>query len=295
MEMSGSAEAHYDDRHSSNVPCQLPKAVAHFVGRRAEMSMLSAQLERMPVVFTLSGLAGVGKTTLAISWAQQIVDRFPDGQLYSNLRGFDPSGEPVQPSEVLRSFLESLGVHPNHIPLTLDAQAARYRNMLEGKRVLVLLDNARSVDQVRPLLPASAHCFTLVTSRSQLLGLKVRDSALTSTLKVFSQQDALYLLRSFAGDKRVDGEPAAALSLVERCAGSAIGLGHCRRTNRRPANVLAPRGRRRTDECFIKPAGFLHRRQRHGVGHTSSVLVVVRRIDRHIQPCVPTVEYGSGP
>ena len=114
----------------------------------------------------------VGKTALAVHWAHRISNRCPDGQLYVNLRGFDPTGTAVAPAEAIRGFLDAFGVTPQQIPLSLQAQAALYRSLLAGRRVLILLDNAAEEDQIRPLLPGSPGCLVIVTSRNELRGLE---------------------------------------------------------------------------------------------------------------------------
>jgi len=137
------------------VPRQLPTAVAGFAGRTAELEALTSLLEEaaLPggtvVISAIDGTAGIGKTALAVQWAHQVADRFPDGQLYVNLRGFDPAGPPVTPAEAVRGFLDAFEVPAAPIPANLDAQAARYRSLLAGRRVLVLLDNAHDADQVQ--------------------------------------------------------------------------------------------------------------------------------------------------
>jgi hypothetical protein len=130
---------------------------------------------RGPVVISaINGTAGIGKTALAVHWAHQASHRFPDGQLYLNLRGFDPTGTPMQPAEAIRGFLDAFEIPPERIPLTLDAQAALYRSLLADRRVLVVLDNARDADQVRPLLPGSSTCRVVITSRNQLVSLVIQ-------------------------------------------------------------------------------------------------------------------------
>src|SRR5262249_17657587 len=142
-----------------------------------EISMLDSILHRAAeqptavLISTVTGTAGVGKTALAVHWAHRVAERFPDGQLYVNLHGFGPSEATLSPTSVLRGFLDALDVPPRRIPAELSAQTGLYRSLLAGRRVLVILDNARDVDQARPLLPGSPGCLVLVTSRSQLRGL----------------------------------------------------------------------------------------------------------------------------
>jgi hypothetical protein len=200
------------------VPAQLPVDVRGFVGREAELAELDGLLAaEAPVrISTVAGGAGVGKTALAIRWAHRVRDRFPDGQLYADLRGCGP-GEPVSAADVLAGFLRSLGLDDAAIPKDLDERAARFRTLLDRRRVLVLLDNARTAEQVRPLLPAGSSCFTLVTSRDPLVGLVARYGAHRVCLDRLSPADAVDLLRELLGTP-ADAEPEAVASLVERCA-----------------------------------------------------------------------------
>src|SRR5262249_7021433 len=142
------------------------------------------------VISAIGGTAGVGKTALAVFWARRVADRFPDGQLYVNLRGFDPSGMVMDPAEAVRRFLDALGVPSERIPVDLDAQAALYRSQLAGRRVLVVLDNARDTAQVRPLLPGAPGCLVVVTSRNQLTGLIAGDGAHPITLDLLTDDEA---------------------------------------------------------------------------------------------------------
>ena len=147
------------------MPRQLPAGVANFAGRVAELAALDAVLDGGPaapgdgagvVISAIGGTAGVGKTALALHWAHRIAHRFPDGQLYANLRGFDAgAGQPADPADVLRGFLDAFGVHPERVPRDTESLAALYRSLLADRKMLVLLDNAADVAQVRPLLPAS--------------------------------------------------------------------------------------------------------------------------------------------
>jgi transcriptional regulator with XRE-family HTH domain/tetratricopeptide (TPR) repeat protein len=204
------------------VPRQLPAVPAHFVGRAAEIAMLDELLDakdgRTIVISAIEGTAGVGKTALAVYWAQRITDRFPDGQLYVNLRGFDPTADPVPPAETLRYFLDALRDSPAPIPATLDGRQALYRSLLAGQRVLILLDNARDPAQVRPLLPSSPGCLVLVTSRDDLAGLVAADGARPLTLDVLTDVEAHQLLAGRLGPARLAAEPAAADDLLDLCA-----------------------------------------------------------------------------
>jgi DNA-binding SARP family transcriptional activator len=200
-------------------PAQLPAGLAVFVGREAEL----ARMARLPsggtvVITAIAGMAGVGKTTFAVHWARQIADRFPDGQLYLNLRGFDPVGPPVPPAHALRTLLESLGADPRALPQDIDALAALYRTLLTGKRVLVLLDNAHDAAQVRPLLPGEPGCLVVVTSRNRLAGLVAVDGAHPLHLDVLSLPEARALLARRLGPERVTAEPDAVEEIVTRCA-----------------------------------------------------------------------------
>lgn len=210
------------------VPRQLPAAVPHFAGRADELSMLTGLLDAAGAsagagagtvtISAITGTAGIGKTTLAVHWAHQVADRFPDGQLYVNLRGFDPSGDPVPPAEAVRGFLDALGVPSGQIPATTQAQAGLYRSTLAGRRMLIVLDNARDAAHVRPLLPGSPACLVVVTSRSQLAGLVAADGARPLLLDMLTQADAGDLLTRRLGPERLAREPRAAADLIELCA-----------------------------------------------------------------------------
>jgi DNA-binding SARP family transcriptional activator/tetratricopeptide (TPR) repeat protein len=203
---------------------QLPGSIPNFVGRAAELDQLTARLDtasqaRGTVVITsISGIPGIGKTSLAVHWARDHVDRFPDGQLYVNLRGFDPSGPPVDPAEAIRGFLDAFEVPARKVPTEPAAQGALYRSLVEGKQLVIVLDNARDTDQVRPLLPGSPSCLVLVTSRHQLTGLVVRDHARRITLDTLSTEEARELLAGFLGPARVAAEAAAVEEIILRCA-----------------------------------------------------------------------------
>lgn len=206
------------------VPRQLPTAVRHFVGREEELARLSelldevARAEGAVVISAISGTAGVGKTALAVHWSHQVAQRFPDGQLYVNLRGFDPSGTPVTPANAIRHFLDGLGVPPERMPASPEAQAGLFRSLLADRRMLIVLDNARDGAQVRPLLPGSRACLALVTSRSQLTGLAATDGAHLLTLDVLTSVEARELLTRRLGPERVTSEPAAVAELTGLCA-----------------------------------------------------------------------------
>ncbi len=176
------------------------------------------------VISAIGGTAGIGKTALAIRFAHQVVGRYPDGQLYVNLRGFDPASSPVAPGDALRGFLIALGVTAEAIPADAENQANLYRSMLAGKRVLVLLDNARDAAQVRPLLPGSPGCLVIVTSRSQLTGLIAAEGARPLTLDVLTSGEARSLLASRLGQQRLDSEADAAAEIIRLTAGLPLAL-----------------------------------------------------------------------
>jgi tetratricopeptide (TPR) repeat protein len=191
-----------------------------FTGRDDQLAELNGLLagdgSRTTVISAVAGTAGVGKTALAVHWAHQVAGRFPDGQLYIDLRGYDPE-QPIAPADALAGFLRALGVDPPTIPGTLDERAANFRTLLSGRRVLVVLDNAYGADQVRPLLPGSPSCFAIVTSRDDLAGLVARDGARRIDLDTLTAEEAVTLLRTLIGP-RVDESPENAAALAECCA-----------------------------------------------------------------------------
>jgi len=203
---------------------QLPADVRHFTGRAGELDQLDTvtsapgtDLPESVVITVISGTAGVGKTALAIRWAHQAARRFPDGQLHASLHGHGPAS-PADPHTVLSSFLRALGVAPERIPGTPDEAAGLYRSLLDGKKVLILLDNAAGAEQVRPLLPAAAGCLVIVTSRRSLAGLGARDGAIRITLAALPAGEAIQLLRVIIGPGRADAEPDALAAIASQCA-----------------------------------------------------------------------------
>ncbi|MET9913483.1 BTAD domain-containing putative transcriptional regulator [Streptomyces sp. NPDC006476] len=216
------------DTVKAAVPAQLPPDLFGFTGREAQLrgldgllglaSPVSDRPAGPPVIATIDGMAGVGKTALAVHWAHQAAHRFSDGQLYANLRGFDPTGSPVTAEEVIRGFLDALGVPHTRIPATLTAQVGLYRSLLAGRRLLLLLDNARDVEQVRPLLPAAPGCMALVTSRNRLSGLVTTVGAHPLTLELPSLAEARDLLVRRLGARRVEAESDTVDEMVAMCA-----------------------------------------------------------------------------
>lgn len=205
------------------VPRQLPADVPGFVGRRTELAHLDQLLlargrrSATVTIAAVTGTAGSGKTALAVHWAHRVRHRFPHGQLYADLRGFSPE-RPAAPERVLDGYLAALGVPPRGLPPGLDAKAALYRSLLDGQRVLVVVDNAASPAQVRPLLPATPGCLVLVTSRNSLTGLVARDRAHRIMLDVLPVNDSVALLAGFLGEDRITAEPSAAVELARLCA-----------------------------------------------------------------------------
>ena len=238
------------------VPAQLPLDAPGFSGRHEELSMLQAMLpaksagaageaageasrsrrsadpsgsragpdQTVPIV-VISGTAGTGKTALAVRFGRQVARRFPGGQLYINLRGLDPATPPMEPAEALRFFLDALGVPPHRIPADTDGRSALFRSLLDGKRMLIVLDNARNVAQVRPLLPGSPGSLVVVTSRNEMTGLVAAEGAVPLTLDVLSDAEAHEMLARRLGQDRVAAEPEAADEIIASCARLPLALG----------------------------------------------------------------------
>ncbi len=208
------------------MPAQLPLDAQGFAGRQDELRVLQAMLpsarrpragDSVPIV-VISGTAGVGKTALAIHFGRQVARRFPDGQLYVNLRGLDPGQRPMEPGVALWYLLAGLGVPSRLFSTSTEERAAMYRSLVDGKRILVVLDNATSAAQIRPLLPGSPGCLVVVTSRNELAGLVAGQGAALVTLDVLSHAEALQMLARRLGRDRVAAEPGAADEIIEECA-----------------------------------------------------------------------------
>jgi DNA-binding SARP family transcriptional activator len=206
------------------VPRQLPAAVPDFTGRRSQLAALTRMLDESGadspgtvMITAIGGTAGVGKTALALHWAHQVAGRFRDGQLYVNMRGFDPSGVPLAPAQAVHGFLDALGVPPDRIPLQPEAQAGLYRSLLADRKMLIVLDNVRDEQQVKPLLPASPASLIIVTSRNQLAGLAAADRARLLSLDVLSQHEAVHMLTARIGPGRAAAEPGVAGEIASLC------------------------------------------------------------------------------
>jgi tetratricopeptide (TPR) repeat protein/transcriptional regulator with XRE-family HTH domain len=209
-------------------PAQLPRDVPDFTGRDRELDRLRrlvADASGHMAICLIDGPAGAGKTTLAVHFAHSVADQFPKGQLYVNLYGFGPSRRPVTPPEAIHGFLAALGLPPGRLPPSLDAQAGLYRSMLAGRRMLVLLDNARDAEQVRPLLPGSPACLVIVTSRNQFTSLVATESACPVTLGMFTAAESREFLGRRLGADRLVAEPAAVDELARLCARLPLALG----------------------------------------------------------------------
>ena len=234
----------------ARVPAQLPHGLAGFVGREAEIEQLNALLpnrESQPattvVITAIAGMAGVGKTALAVHWGHQCREYFPNGQLYVNLRGFDPAGTPMRPSEAITHLLAALGVLPEELPDSLEDQAALYRSRTANRRVLIVLDNARDAEQVRPLLPGTAGSMVVVTSRNDLTSLAAVDGAFALTVDLLSPAEARGLLSRRLGERRVEQEPEAIDQIIALCDRLPLALSivaaRAMRTPRYPLAALA--------------------------------------------------------
>lgn len=194
------------------VPRQLPATVRHFVNRTVEQDALTTLLngagtDHTVLVSTVDGLAGVGKSALVVQWAHQARKHFPDGELYVNLRGFDPAADPMTPAEALAGFLVALGVAPEAIPVSEEVRAAQFRTLSHGRRMLIVLDNARDTEQVLPLLPGSAGCLVVVTSRQRLDGLVAHHGAQRLVLTTLTRDEGHQLLARHIGGERLVSEP----------------------------------------------------------------------------------------
>ncbi|MET7425383.1 tetratricopeptide repeat protein [Dactylosporangium sp. NPDC005555] len=222
-DVHGGVHFHRSEHTFAVTPSQLPGDVRGFVNRQAELATLTGvvaeDLEEplAAVVTVITGTAGVGKTSLALHWAHSVRAHFPDGQLYVNLRGYDP-GQPVAPEQVLDRFLRDLGVPPTAIPVQLDDRASLYRSLLAGRKVLVLLDNAATAGQVRPLLPGTAGALVVVTSRSRLSGLVARDGAFRLGLDILLEDDAIALLGIVTARYRLHDQRHELVELARLCA-----------------------------------------------------------------------------
>lgn len=215
--------AHVGSDQAELLPRQLPLAIRDFTGRAEQVTALDALLadnagagRGAVVISAVDGTAGIGKTTLAVWWAHRVQDRFPHGTLYANLRGYGPD-DPATASEVLDGFLRGLGIPGGAIPHGVDAQAGLFRSVLAGRQVLVVLDNAHSADQVRPLLPGTPGCVVVVTSRDSLTGLVVTEGAHRLTLDLLTPHEAHDLVASIVGPQRTAAEPDAVATLIRLC------------------------------------------------------------------------------
>ncbi|QFZ18389.1 AfsR/SARP family transcriptional regulator [Saccharothrix syringae] len=243
-------------------PRQLPATPAPFTGRASELVELDRALSAAApdgggpaarpgatstnpaagtvLISAIGGAGGIGKTWLALAWAHRNLHRFPDGQLFADLRGFSPAGPPTEPADVARGFLTALGADPDALPADLDALAASYRSLVAGRRMLVVLDNAAGAEQVVPLLPGNATCAVLVTSRTRLASLVDRCGARHLSLDLLTRGEARALLAARLGDRRVEAEPRVTDELIELCGRHPLALAiTARHAATRPSIPLA--------------------------------------------------------
>lgn len=260
-ESSGPLVVTSDSGTPTGPPRQLPPDLRHFTGRRNEQRLLDSILHgaapELPIVITITGPGGAGKTSLAVHWAHRVRDRFPGGQLFVNLRGF-AADEPVAPGAALLAFLRALGVPPGQVPSEAGERAALFRTLTADRQLLLLIDNARNSEQVRDLIPASGS-LVVVTSRNQLRSLGAHAGAERVVLEPLSPEDAVQLLATSVGADRVAAEPVAVAELAGLCAGLPLALAvaaeSARRTEDRPFAELvsALRDEKRTLDVFADP------------------------------------------
>jgi tetratricopeptide (TPR) repeat protein len=209
---------------STGAPRQLPPAPPWFVGRRRELGLLTAEAGGFTTA-VIVGVGGIGKTWLALRWAHRHIDRFPDGQIFLDLRGSSPTGKPMSVPTALRCLLDALGVDHRTVPADSDAQIGRYRSLVAGRRMLIVLDNADSAAQVGPLLPGTPTCTVMVTSRNRLDGLLTSVGARRVTLHPLTGAEARRLFLRRFGPSRVDAESGAVAELIGYCSGLPLALG----------------------------------------------------------------------
>lgn len=273
------------------VPRQLPARPRLFTGRSPELARLTVDLHEQPdpggtmPISVIDGTGGVGKTWLALHWAHQHLDRFPDGQLYVNLRGFDPAGEPVAPEAAMRGFLDALGVAPAAVPTDPGARLGLYRSLLADRRLLVVLDNARDTAQVTSLLPGSPTCAVLVTSRHRLDGLTTAHGARSLELGTLTDGEARQLLARHLDHDRISAEPDAVTELLTHCAGLPLAI-----------SIVAARAGRHPRFPLAALAGELRDRNRRldalDTGDAPANLRIVLSWSHHAMSPAATVAFG---
>ncbi|MFF3441455.1 ATP-binding protein [Streptosporangium sp. NPDC002721] len=222
-DISGGVHFHYGPGSRGAPPQQLPRGIRIFINRLADLGRLDELIAGgqadgdAAVACVITGTAGVGKTSLALHWAHRVREQFPDGQLYIDLRGYDP-GPPVTPDQALEQFLLALGVPATVIPNDVEIKSSLYRSILADRQMLVILDNAGTVGQVRPLMPGTSRSLVIVTSRSRLSGLIVRDGAHRTTLETLTESESVELLAATTADYRSGDQPAEIAELARLCA-----------------------------------------------------------------------------
>jgi DNA-binding SARP family transcriptional activator/tetratricopeptide (TPR) repeat protein len=270
-------------------PRELPPDVSSFTGRGEQLAALERAAAGSPPVAAVVGMAGVGKTALAVRWAHQVADRFPDGQVYIDLRGYHPA-EPVPADQALAILLGSLGVAGPDLPAEEALRAAQYRTLTASRRMLIVLDNAESADQVRPLLPGTPSCLVVVTSRDDLAGLVARDGADRVRVDPLPLADAARLLTALVGG-RAEADPAATVRLAQRCARLPLAL-------RVAAELAAARPDVRLAELVEELAGTRRLARLSGLGAVSDPPATVTEVFswsmRHLPAEVATAFWWLG-